>query len=141
MSLHLIKLAVGVDTLDHLRSVLHGRVEQDPDIGPMVRIRTRMTPKRMDELLQGGSLYWVIRGRVAGRSPILDIRTVETDGKRFCHICVAPVPVAVETCPKRAFQGWRYLRPEDAPPDAKEVAGADSLPDDMRRELEGLGLL
>ena len=43
--------------------------------------------------------------------------------------------------PYRPFQGWRYLNPKDAPPDLRASSGIAEMPEELRRELSGLGLL
>jgi hypothetical protein len=105
--------------------------------------RTRMVPKRIDELLDGGSLYWVIRGSVMCRQQLLDVRPfVDKDGIGRCQLVLKPKVVLVAPRPYRAFQGWRYLAPKDAPPDLDRSApGAADMPESMRRELRELGLL
>jgi hypothetical protein len=105
--------------------------------------RTRMAPKRADELLDGGSLYWVIRGQITCRERILAVTPfVDRDGIGRCHITLDCKPVLVEPRPYRAFQGWRYLDPKDAPRDLDRVApGARAMPEPLRRELRNLGLL
>ena len=104
---------------------------------------TRMVPKRADEIVAGGSLYWVIRGQIMCRERILDIRPfVDKEGVGRCHFVLDCKPVLVEPRPYRAFQGWRYLAPKDAPRDLDRVApGARDMPEAMRRELRDLGLL
>lgn len=104
---------------------------------------TRMMPKRRTELLDGGSLYWVIKGNIQARQRFLDIRPfVDVDGISRCKLVLEPVLHETSWAPRRPFQGWRYLDPEDAPPDlAASGADFDDLPADLRRELAGLGLL
>ncbi len=104
---------------------------------------TRMVPKRADEIIAGGSLYWVIRGQIMCRERILDIRPfVDKEGVGRCHVVLDCKPVLVEPRLYRAFQGWRYLAPKDAPRDLDRAApGARDMPEAMRRELRDLGLL
>lgn len=133
MPLHIIKLCVGCDSVEDLESwiAMHsGHVHV-----------TRMKPSRRDEILAGGSLYWVIKGAVMCRETILDLRE-ETggDGIVRCAIVLSGKPVRTRPHPKRPFQGWRYLTAADAPPDLKTGEG-DDLPEGLQRELASLGLL
>ena len=102
-----------------------------------------MVPKRVDELLDGGSLYWVIRGELLCRERILGIEPfTDKDGIGRCRIVLDGKVKLVQPRPFRAFQGWRYLTPKDAPPDLDRAApGARNMPEQMRRELRELGLL
>jgi hypothetical protein len=105
--------------------------------------RTRMVPKRADELTDGGSLYWVIRGAVMCRQPFIDVRTyVDKAGVGRCQFVLETKVVLVEPRPWRAFQGWRYLEHKDIPRDLDRAApGAKVMPEALRRELRELGLL
>jgi hypothetical protein len=102
-----------------------------------------MVPKRTDELRDGGSLYWVIRGEVLCRQRLIDVRPfVDKGGIRRCYLVLQPKLVLVEPRLWRAFQGWRYLPSEDCPRDLDRVApGAKHMPEALRRELRDLGLL
>jgi len=107
---------------------------------PELKHTTRMVPKRHAELLHGGSLYWVIKGSVAVRQRLLDIRPfVDKEGVPRCHLVLDKDIVMVAPRPRRAFQGWRYLPGKEAPPDIGKTAR--DLPDKLRRELAELGLL
>ena len=130
MPLHLMKLCVGVAKVETLQR----RVGK----GQWLTVHTRHTPKRVDELLDGGSLYWVFKGVVLARMPIADIRTIEDGARRRCEIILAPEVIRTEGQPRRAFQGWRYLEPRDAPPDIS-AAELEGLPTDLARELRTLG--
>ena len=101
---------------------------------------TRMTPKRGDELLSGGSIYWVIKGQIAVRQKLLELRPVTRDGVPRCALVLDKTLVPVERRNHRAFQGWRYLDPKDAPRDLK-ARDKKALPDALRAELTDLGLL
>lgn len=143
---HIVKLSVGTDSIEDLLQWQKGRRET------MLRTtgrdevfhRTRMVPRRQDELLDGGSIYWVIKGVIQARQRITGFRDgTKEDGTPCCLIMLDPELHPVRPTPRRAFQGWRYLAPEDAPPDlgagdAGEVAG---LPAKMRRDLAELGLI
>jgi hypothetical protein len=148
--LHLIKLCVGCDSVQDLEDWIAARLKarKNGGRGQGVRKRernhtTRMVPKRAAELVDGGSLYWVIRGQIMCRERILGIRPfVDKDGVGRCHIALDCKPVLVEPRPYRAFQGWRYLEAKDAPRDLDRAApGARNMPEDMRRQLRDLGLL
>jgi len=148
--LHLIKLCVGCDSVkdleDWIKQKLKARKPGLRKSGGRLRERnhtTRMVPKRADEIIDGGSLYWVIRGQIMCRERILDIRPfVDKEGIGRCHIVLDCKPVLVEPRPYRAFQGWRYLDTKDAPRDLDRAApGARDMPEDLRRELRDLGLL
>jgi hypothetical protein len=145
MSLHLIKLCVGAESVDDLKSWIKKRLADKKKKGekPEHIHVTRMAPKRADELLDGGSLFWVIRGQIMCREPLRAIRPyVDKEGVGRCRLVLGPKIVLVEPRPFRAFQGWRYLTEKDAPRDLDRAApGARHMPEDMRRELRGLGLL
>ncbi len=144
MTIHLIKLCVGVDSVDDLEAWIAQRQAQRRLEGqPAEQIHTtRMTPKRQAELLDGGSLYWVIKGAVLARQPIIDLRAVTgEDGIKRCQIVMAPELVRTESQPKRAFQGWRYLKAADAPRDLDPLMENSDLPPAFLRELADLGLL
>jgi hypothetical protein len=146
MTLHLIKLCVGCDSIEDLASWQAERLKARRQAGekkPRLFHRTFQTPKRRDELLDGGSLYWVIRGQVMCRERILDIRAfVDKDGIGRCRVVLDGKIRLVAPRPYRAFQGWRYLADNDAPGDLERTArGAATMPEQMRRELSALGLL
>ncbi len=143
MTLHLIKLCVGIETLSELAAWQSRRLKEkkrDGEAQELIHI-TRHAPRRAAEILDGGSLYWVIKGWVSARQRLLAFRPVMKDGIAHCALVYDKELVAVEPRAHRAFQGWRYLDPKDAPPDmAIWTKGAD-LPDALRRELISLGLL
>jgi hypothetical protein len=145
MSLNLIKLCVGCDSVAELSTWIKQRLKQKKarKEKPEHIHTTRMAPKRVDELLDGGSLYWVIRGQIMCRQDLVAIRPfVDKDGVGRCRLVLRPKVVPVEPRPFRAFQGWRYLASKDAPRDLDRAApGARNMPEQMRRELRELGLL
>jgi hypothetical protein len=138
MALNILKLCVGVSEVEELESwVRDCRAGRDT-----LDHTTRMFPKRKQEILPGGSLYWVMRGMILCRQPIADLEAVTgADGIGRCRIVFKPQIIAVRPTPRRAFQGWRYLDAADAPPDLAKSARATGMSDKMRRELAELGLL
>ena len=145
MPLHLIKLCVGADSLDDLRGWMAERMREADARGAPRRHAhvTRMTPKRADALMDGGSLYWVIKGRIAARQRLAGVEPfLDSDGVGRCKLWLDGAVVAVAPRPMRAFQGWRYYEAKDAPPDLDESQpGVAEMPEALRRELAALGLL
>ncbi|WP_411035398.1 DUF1489 family protein [Shinella sp. BYT-45] len=145
MALHLIKLCVGADSIEDLREWVSERslIAIAAGMEPHSSHITRMIPKRDRELLDGGSLYWVIKGQVQARQQLLNIKTfTDADGISRCELVLGPEVVETELQPRRAFQGWRYLTEDDAPRDLRNMGeGAADLPLELRRELAELGLL
>lgn len=145
MPLHLIKLCVGCDSVNELEEWIRQRLKDKKKRGqkPEHVHTTRMVPKRADELTDGGSLYWVIRGQIMCRERLTGVLPfVDKEGIGRCRLVLEPKVVLVEPRPFRAFQGWRYLAAKDAPRDLDRAApGARDMPEDMRRELRDLGLL
>jgi len=145
MPLHLIKLCVGADSVRDLQDWIKQRLKDKRRRGekPEHIHRTRMVPKRAVELTDGGSLYWVIRGEVACRQRIRDVRPYrDKDGIGRCGLLLDPKVILVAPRLFRAFQGWRYLQAADAPPDLDKAApGAAAMPEKLRRELRELGLM
>jgi hypothetical protein len=145
MTLHLAKLCVGAASIEDLAAWQQGRLAAQKKAGETPRIfhTTFQTPKRQAELMDGGSLYWVIKGVMHVRQRLLGFEEGhKSDGSRCCLILLDEALVPVRPVPRRAFQGWRYLEAADAAPDlgkgAKALAG---LPPKMRRDLADLGLL
>jgi hypothetical protein len=145
MTVHLIKLCVGVDTAKELAEWQAERLKRLVRIKktPELCHRTLQMPRRRDEVLDGGSLYWVIKGFVLVRQRVLDLRPdVKEDGTACCGIVLDAELVATRPHPRRAFQGWRYLKPGDAPDDAVGFADqADEMPRAMREDLRELRLI
>lgn len=140
--LHLLKLCVGPKEVAELATRQAGRAALDPPL----RHQTRMMPKRAAELVEGGSLYWVLSGLIRVRQRILEVREERWDDGTSCAgLVLDPELVLLEPRPQKPFQGWRYLEAAAAPPDAPRSNGAASglaaLPPALRRELEALCLL
>ena len=143
MALHVIKLCVGADSVADLKAwqdqcVAHPRRNDRPREPYHV---TRMTPSRRAEVLDGGSLYWVIKRVIQVRQRIVDLVEVRgDDGTKRCAIVLDPELVLTNPAPRKAFQGWRYLAQEDAPADlAQAGAGGAELPEALRRKLVEIG--
>ncbi|MCB4768420.1 DUF1489 family protein [Ancylobacter sp. Lp-2] len=143
MPLNLLKLCVGAESIKDLEEWIAETLAARDARGLAVEQThtTRMVPTRTEELLDGGSLYWVIKGEVACRQRLTAVRPfVDSDGIRRCHLVLEPILHRVEPRPSRPFQGWRYLASKDAPSDLVGEQAA-VLPDELRRELRSLGLL
>ena len=145
MTVHLVKLCVGVDTVQDLRDWQAERLEALARDGkpPVLCHRTMQTPRRRDELLDGGSLYWVVKGVILVRQRILDLAAAtKDDGRACCGIVLDPALVTTRPHPRRAFQGWRYLEVADAPADVRVQDDADeTIPPGMREDLRELRLI
>lgn len=145
MTLHLVKLCVGAVSIEDLAAWQRENRQSKTHGGKAcVYHPTHQFPKRRDELLDGGSLYWVIRGTILVRQKLVGLEDGTRDnGTPCCHILLASALYPVRPMPRRAFQGWRYLDDDDAPPDLKsrkkdQVA---IMPAEMRKKLADLGLL
>ena len=138
MTVHLKKLSVGSVSLDALKARQSRRTNQGfPIIHP-----TRNWPRRSSELLDGGCLFWIIKGQICARQPIADLIEVKrADGRQVCGIVLAPELIPV--WPRRAsiFQGWRYLETEDAPEDMPVRDEETPMPPELLLERRELGLL
>jgi hypothetical protein len=145
MPLHIIKLAVGCESVKELAGWVAERMQTAKKKGlPPHHVHiTRMMPKRVDDVLAGGSLYWVIRGEIAAREKIIGIEPFrDRDGIGRCRLVMQPKVIAVLPRPMRPFQGWRYFVDVDAPRDLESAGtGIAAMPEPMRRELRELGLL
>lgn len=146
MTIHLVKLCVGAESIDGLAQWQKARLSEARKSGKRpARIvhTTFQTPKRETELLDGGSLYWVIKGLIQVRQRVIGLDTgTKKDGSACCLLVLDPRLVAVRPIPRRPFQGWRYLSPDDAPPDLSAASAAiTDMPLQMRKDLASLGLL
>ena len=145
MTVHLVKLCVGVDTVQDLRDWQAERLRSLVRAGktPELCHRTMQTPRRRDEVLDGGSLYWVVKGFVLVRQRILDLKAAtKDDGRACCGIVLDAELVVTRAHPRRAFQGWRYLEAADAPSDVGLLGDTkDDMPPGMREDLRELRLI
>lgn len=134
MPLNLTKIAFGADSQVHLRQRLEGYA----DAGE-VRLTTRYLPKRHEEMA-GGSLYWIVKHALVGRSPLIGFMD---NGEGRTWIRIRPELIPVRSIPKRAHQGWRYLEEAEAPPDlgSGEANGLDAMSPKMLGELMKMGLV
>lgn len=138
MTVHLKKLSVGATSLDSMREWQDVRVAR----GLEIIHPTRNWPRRVSEILDGGSLYWVIRGQMMARQKIADLREVtRDDGRPACGIILVPGLIPVLPRRFRSFQGWRYLEVDDTPGDMPVSDDATPLPAELASELRELGLL
>ncbi|QLP97881.1 MAG: DUF1489 domain-containing protein [Rhodoblastus sp.] len=145
MALHLIKLCVGAESIADLEGWIAERRRLAERAGGAFEQfhTTRMVPKRVAGFGRTGSLYWVIKGMVAARQPLLEVRPfTDAEGISRCHLVLEPTVVPVRPRPCRPFQGWRYMPAEDAPADLGTVeAEVEHLPEKMRKDLRELGLI
>jgi len=143
VTLHLLKLCVGVSDIAGLQYWVDLRAAEAVSRGEPPRHRhiTRHRPRRGAQITGKGSLYWVISGSIQVRQPIVGFEEVMAqDNVRRCAIVMAPILYPTRPVPRRPFQGWRYLEADDAPADLQSHEG-DELPEQLRHELAGLGLL
>lgn len=141
VTLHLIKLCVGANSITDLAQWQKKRAAERKKNGGSSAIMhlTRMTPKRADDLLDGGSLYWVIKGQIAARQRLIALKPVTREGVSCCALVLDRKIIPTVPRKHRAFQGWRYLEPKDAP---RDLTGSKSqIPEKLRAELTELGLL
>ncbi len=142
-SLHMLKLCVGAERVDDLTD-WQARLSADRrarGLDPRPVHVTRMWPKRAEELLAGGSLYWVFKGLVLARQRIAALEPAEgSDGVTRCAIVLDPEVVRTEAVPRRPFQGWRYLEARDAPADLVSGDPIADLPMELRRALSEVGV-
>ena len=138
--LNILKLCVGAESVEDLTAWQTSQAHRWPK-GRAVHV-TRMWPKREAEILGGGSLYWVIKGVILARQQIMALERVEgSDGIQRCAMVLDAAVVRTEPAPRRPFQGWRYLAPEDSPRDLPEMRGSDSaLPPALAAALADIGL-
>jgi hypothetical protein len=147
VTLHLVKLCVGCESIEDLAAWQVERLKQRRQAGernPQLFHRTFQMPKRRGELLAGGSLYWVIKGLIQVRQPLSDIvEGTKEDGTPCCVLMLKSELVPVRPAPRRAFQGWRYLRADEAPEDLERgsSAGIAAMPPKLRKDLAELGLI
>jgi hypothetical protein len=137
----MIKLCVGITSVKHLQEVRKQRIERGEGRSDgLVLHRTRMMPRRRDEIIGKGSLYWVIAGKVQCRQLIVDLEpTTDIEGKKYCNILMQPKIIHTIPQPKKAFQGWRYLPLNDAPDDLD--GNIDEASTKIAAELAALGLI
>ena len=133
VALNMVKLCVGADDVSDLvnwqKRVMKTRK------APVHH--TRMVPKRIDELLDGGSIYWVIKGVIQVRQAFTDIRVIDDrNGRKACELVFDPELIAVDPTPKRPFQGWRYLKASEAPVDIKAGSAGEDLPPELHAKLK-----
>lgn len=142
MVLHLVKLCVGAESFEDQQHWTQQRLARMRAAGEEQQLfhTTRMVPKQQEQLLDGGSLYWVIKGQIQGRQQLTDIVPfVDDQGIRRCRLMLGNTLVPTQWQPRRAFQGWRYLKAQEAPPDLD--ISDDELPMHLRTDLAELGLL
>lgn len=139
MTVNLIKLCVGIDSVEHL---IEARKKDPRNKGLDYNFHvTRFRPKRAEEVLDGGSLYWVIKGFILARQRIIGLEEVKTDNGTKCMIKMDKKIYLTESQPRRAFQGWRYLEESSSPADLPEGSAIAELPTELRNDLKELGLI
>ncbi|MEM6588176.1 MAG: DUF1489 domain-containing protein [Pseudomonadota bacterium] len=139
--LNLIKLSVGSTSVESLEEWQASRRAVNEDGLP--RHVTRMWPKRAEEILAGGSIFWVIQGQIQCRQKVLRFdEAIGQDGIRRCAFVLEPEIIRTTTAQKRPFQGWRYLKAADAPADLpKSRQHEDALPVELSAALADIGVL
>lgn len=139
--LHILKLCVGAERVEDLIDWQKTPQSRGADGSP--RHVTRMWPKRSEEILSGGSLYWVFKGVILARQRIVRLDEVQChDGVVRCGLVLDPEIIRTQAAPRRPFQGWRYLAADEAPPDLRHLkAGEATLPPELSRALADIGVL
>lgn len=146
MTVHIVRRAFGADTLDDLKARQKMRMEEAKAAGgkAVLRSMTRAVPRRADEVTDGGSIYWIIKGHIRARQKIKRIERIDNpNSRRKCSIVLDPKLIETVPQPRKARRGWAYLEENEVPPDMPKTKGAkgDSLPPELAAELRELGLL
>ena len=145
MTVHLLRMAVRVESVGHLRTIQAERVQENAKGRKKKRLftYTRNVPKRGAELLDGGSIYWVVKRYIRVRQNILGIESAtNAKGRRYCAVELDPELILIEPRRHKAFRGWRYFRSEAVPGDVeRSAADAENLPPELADELRDLGLI
>ena len=140
MAVHLLKMAVGAADVDDVAGFQRRKLQTVAG-RTVVCTQTRHMPRRRDEVLDGGSIYWIIKGAIRVRQRVLDLVEARDDeGRPCCRLVLDPALAATEPMPRRPMQGWRYLAVADAPADLANDATGDALPAQLIGELRALGL-
>ena len=143
MAVNLLRMAVRIDSVSELKKIQTDR--RNITEGKRLYTYTRNMPKRLDELVNGGSVYWVVKRLIRVRQKIMSIeQQLNEEGKKFCAIELNPVHIILEPRKQKPFQGWRYLKSEEAPLDAAIVESNYSntnMPPELMSELKELGLI
>jgi hypothetical protein len=141
VTIHIVKLCVGADSVEDLAEFQIGQLKRAKKLKRRLNpvCGTRMWPKRVEDVLAGGSLYWVIKGVISVRQRIVAIDDVTDDHGERCGLYLDAHLQRTVPQPRRAFQGWRYLEPKDAPADLSAAQGGADLPEHLRRQLVELG--
>lgn len=143
MTLHILKVAAGISSIEELEQVVDRYSYKDKDLGQIMAMSSRNTPQRRSELLAGGSVFWIIKRQIVARAELVDIRPEERlDGRKGCQMCIKPNVIRTVPHAKNGFQGWRYFQAENAPADlitGDSDAGTGST--ELAAELQSLGLL
>lgn len=131
--MHMVKLCVGAHSIEDMIDWQQRQMKTLPN--PIHR--TRAYPKQADAMLQGGSIYWVVHRAIRFRQRIIDIRKVQDEeGGSLCELHFDPELIQTYAQPKRPFQGWRYLKPSDAPRDLRSGESAANIPADLDEALK-----
>lgn len=133
---HLLKLCVGVDSVEQLEAYQKARLDR----GETLRHVTRNRPRRDAEVLAGGSIYWIIAGAIRVRQRIVGLDRVETPDGSKCGLVFDPELIRTEPWSRRPHQGWRYLEAKDAPPDLAVSGESEDLPPELRARLREMGV-
>lgn len=143
MTIHLLRMAAGLTELSELHGYIQKEKRKEKGLGEVSSIYTRNTPKRMADLLEGGSVFNIMRSMIQCRRKILDIRSTKgRDGTQYCEIVLEAQLYRVMPVRFKPFQGWRYLEPEKAPKDLGIYQGGDDdIPEEMADDLRAAGLL
>ncbi|MBD20496.1 MAG: lysophospholipase [Rhodospirillaceae bacterium] len=144
MTIHLVKIAVGIESIDHLRDLQLERICRAKEEGVHDKLihLTRNTPRRRNEVLQNGSIYWIIKGYIRVRQHIIDMeKVIGRNGQPRCALVLDPLLKKTILMPHKPIQGWRYMEEEAVPNDLTEDEIKSSLPSSMVEELRSLGLL
>ncbi|KCZ54817.1 hypothetical protein HY29_12900 [Hyphomonas beringensis] len=136
MTIHMVKLCVGAEDIEDLENWQARLMKQ----GREPFHHTRMMPKQKDQLMDGGSIYWVIKGAIRVRQRIVDVRQIAGEEHSMCELVFDPNLVRTYAKRKKAFQGWRYLKPADAPRDLTSGEAAVNIPPDLDAALKQAGV-
>lgn len=146
MCVNFLRTGVGVQSIHHLHEIQSTYRQFNDGEKNYAFLTTRRTPIRANDILNGGSVYWIINRQICARQQVVDIQTLQDDeGKNFCRILMNPTIIMTSPTAHRHIQGWRYLTPEKAPsdlhpfdPNEDEI---DNINPDFAKELAEAGLL